>query len=156
MKAYSDDVAISELWPAGDVGAPAELLFRVLYQVGRYATYRHITNAPFTVALHERLGRPQPGDWVVETTKFMFGEDCVGMFVTRMWDMEHPDGEKQDPCNYLWRVRAAISGRFHNWGNAKFRALPTTGVQHAVHNTLDERAKTPVWPFTVKGGACNI
>lgn len=132
-----DSVATTDCWPMGSP-APNALVVQILYEVARYCGCVAATGSPFAIALRERIANPQPGDWVVESTKFQ--SDSVAVFVGRLWDMDHPDGKEQDPINFLWRCRSAIDGQFYNWSNAEFIALPTRAIRDAVSVSLRRKA----------------
>lgn len=134
-----DVAAIDDWWPENEP-APVERIVLLLLEVGRYATIASNPESRFAIAMDDRLRSPQPGDWVVETSKFTFDVDAVAVFVGRLWDMNHPDGKDQDEFNHLWRCRS-VDGRFHNWSNSEFRVLPTRKIQKSVMESLEHEIR---------------
>ena len=116
--------------------------------LARFAAWPPDRDSPYGQRLYRRLRNPEPGDIVVETSSFRpYDPESVGVFVGRVWDMGHPDGEKQDPINYLWRVKSLITGEVQNWGNADFVAVPTPLLCRAVEQEV-LTASSPCNPRT--------
>ena len=107
----------------------SELPWEVIIDIAKQAAFAVLDRGG---ELADRVRNPLPGDLVVETTLFRCDEEAIGYYVMRLWNIDHPDGEKQDPVNYLWRIHSLSSGAVKNWGNAEFLAVPTKRLRNEV------------------------
>jgi hypothetical protein len=105
-----------------------ELLLKMI-QCGRHARTLAATNrTPTGEKILERIDNPVPGDLVIETHKFYPDKTCIGIFVERLWDQDHPDGEKQHPDYHLWSILSSCDGAVRNWGNSTWITLIDGGM----------------------------
>jgi hypothetical protein len=119
-------------------------LLNFLFDIGKFSTTGVIPDSRFGKALYERLRNPVIGDIVIEVSKL--GQQghhsgSIGIFKGMVWDLSHPDGEKQHKDFYLWQVEAIDTGKTHNWGDARFLALPTVEIRKEVENSLKEERR---------------